>query len=285
MMPAFASLITLTADTAMNRSLYTLLIVAAALLCACSHQEIHDFAPSDTPSGYLAVNLSWENAEDVGLSLTHFNIIVEGSNTTASAEFPTKQAVAQWLKQLPAGEYDVLVTAEMTPAAGYVLSGTTASLSDPASSPEQSWFSVAHVTIRANEITTAAFQLQRLMAFLSVNIRNVPDGVTLGLTADRVAGSVALMEKGADGRWGRPAADSTAVTLRHHTAVATRSVTQATGPWWDSTSPGPTATGSSACSTCRAWSRAITTTSTSPTATCRLTCGATSGISTTGRSA
>ena len=181
------------------------LIMTAAVvsLCACKH-DVHDFEMHNDSQGYLAAHIIWELPDEQGTQLNNIHVDIDGDGGQATADFPTKEEAAAWLKRLQPGEYDVLVTADMTAADGYRLAGGVSSLVDPASSPDQSWFALDRVTIRPDEITTAELTLQRLLASLSVTVRNVPEDVSLAISVDHVAESVALKERDATGRLGLP---------------------------------------------------------------------------------
>ena len=139
---------------------------------------------------------------------------MQGANGVSRARsFSSIEESADWLQQLPAGEYDILVTADMDEPSGYILTATGApsenmlvptsvSLKAPASSPRQSWYAVTHVTIREDEITVAEFKLQRLLPTLTINVTGVPAGTKVAVAVEQVTESVLLTEKDANGRYG-----------------------------------------------------------------------------------
>lgn len=192
--------------------------VGGGLLCACYHDQ-HEFTPNEydgKPVGYVTPQLLWEDPADAAAigSINALSFQVQGANGVSRVRsFSSIEESADWLQQLPAGEYDILVTADMDEPSGYVLvsSGspagnlltpTSVSLRDAASSPRQSWYAVTHVTIREDEITVAEFKLQRLLPTLTINVTGVPAGTTVAIAVEQVAESVLLTEKDANGRYG-----------------------------------------------------------------------------------
>lgn len=192
--------------------------VGGGLLCACYHDQ-HEFTPNEydgKPVGYVTPQLLWEDEADAAAigSINALSFQVQGANGVSRVRsFSSIEESADWLQQLPAGEYDILVTADMDEPSGYVLvsSGspagnlltpTSVSFRDAASSPRQSWYAVTHVTIREDEITVAEFKLQRLLPTLTINVTGVPAGTTVAIAVEQVAESVLLTEKDANGRYG-----------------------------------------------------------------------------------
>jgi hypothetical protein len=190
------------------------------LLCACYHNQ-HEFTPNEyesQPVGYVSPQLLWEDVEDSSAvsSITNLTFAVKGVKGVSRARsFSSIEESADWLQQLPTGEYDILVTADMDEPSGYALTATgspdenlltptSVSLKDAASSPRQAWFAVTHVTIREAEITVAEFQLQRLLPTLTVNVTGVPADTKVAVAVEQVAESVMLTEKDTNGRYGVP---------------------------------------------------------------------------------
>ena len=201
------------------------------LLTACYHDQ-HEEMPSeygDQPVGYLTPQLLWEDQADAGAAIDDIRFTVSGTGgTTVANRFNNTEAAADWLQQLPVGDYDVLVTVDMDEAHGYVLenaatrgttradaavpdgspSGSTAlpdtrvSLAEPSSSPRQSWYAVTHATVKEDEITVAEFHLQRLLSELSVIVHNVPTGAAITASVERVARDVLLTHRDGQGRYG-----------------------------------------------------------------------------------
>ena len=237
-------------------------VTAMLLLTACYHDQ-HEEMPSeygDQPVGYLTAQLVWDDPADANSAIDDIRFTVSGTNgTTVTHNFTDTESAADWLQQLPVGEYDLLVTVDMDEAYGYVLEnaatrGTTradeatvttalpdtrVSLAEPSSSPRQSWYAVTHATVREDEITVAEFHLQRLLSELSVIVRNVPTGAAITASVERVASDVLLTHRDGQGRYGVAdredymtvslgalAADpADAATLRHddHTLMPTAS--------------------------------------------------------------
>ena len=195
------------------------------LLTACYHDK-HEFTPNEfdgKPVGYVAPQLLWEDEADAAAigSINALSFHVQGANGVSQARsFSSIEESADWLQQLPAGEYDILVTADMDDPSGYatasnltrsssLLAPTVVSLKDAASSPQQSWYAVTHITIREDEITVAEFKLQRLLPTLTVNVTGVPAGTKVAVAVERVAESVLLTEQDANGRYGVPMSKQT----------------------------------------------------------------------------
>ena len=188
--------------------------MAALLLTGC----FHEFHEKMDGTNTVAVALQWEQAEDAAIPIHNITYSAGGFTWNfASAE----EAASQPL-QLPDGEYDILVTANMTEADGYILSGMPAtkadgslpevkvSLKDPASSPAQAWFGVSHASVSEGDIAVAEPELQRLLSTLTVNIANIPAGTTMTLTLSNVAKEVILTAKDNTGRYGVPSGETVA---------------------------------------------------------------------------
>ena len=200
-------------------------VTAMLLLTACYHDQ-HEEMPSeygDQPVGYLTAQLVWDDPADANSAIDDIRFTVSGTNgTTVAHNFTDTESAADWLQQLPVGDYDVLVTVDMDEAHGYVLEnaatrGTTradeatvttalpdtrVSLAEPSSSPAQAWYAVTHATVKEDEITVAEFKLQRLLSELSVIVSNVPTGAAITASVERVASDVLLTHRDGQGRYG-----------------------------------------------------------------------------------
>lgn len=210
----------------MFKKIFPLMAAAAMmLLSACYHGQ-HELQPNQydgKPVGYLTPLLLWEDEADAESPIDDVRFIVSGTGgTTVASQFNNTGAAADWLQQLPVGDYDVLVTVDMDEDHGYVLEnagtrGTTradeatvttalpdtrVSLADPSSSPRQSWYAVPHATVRENEITVAEFHLQRLLSEISVIVHGVPTGTAITASVERVAHDVLLTQRDGQGRYG-----------------------------------------------------------------------------------
>ena len=197
---------------------------ALLLFTACYHDQ-HEETPSeygDQPVGYLTTQLIWDDQSDAGWPIDDIRFTVSGTNgTTVTHNFTDAEAAAQWLQQLPVGDYDLLVTVDMDEANGYILenAGTRAttradeefhtalpdtrvSLSEPSASPRQAWYAVTHATVKPAEMTVAEFHLQRLLSELSVIVHNVPTGAAITASVERVASDVLLTHRDGQGRYG-----------------------------------------------------------------------------------
>lgn len=210
----------------MKKKAFIFLAVAAMMLltaCCDDKQELQPNQYGGKPVGYLTPLLLWEDEADAGMPIDDIRFTVSGTGgTTVTQRFDNTGTAADWLQQLPVGDYDVLVTVDMDEAHGYVLEnaatrGTTradeatvttalpdtrVSLADPSSSPRQSWYAVTHATVREDEITVAEFRLQRLLSELSVIVSNVPTGAAITASVERVASDVLLTHRDGQGRYG-----------------------------------------------------------------------------------
>lgn len=212
----------------MTKKIFPFLAAAAMLLLTACYHDQHEEMPSeygDQPVGYLTPLLLWDDPADAGTTTTIDDIrfTVSGTGgTTVANRFNNTEAAADWLQQLPVGNYDVLVTADMDEAHGYVLEnaatrGTTradeatvttalpdtrVSLAEPSSSPAQAWYAVTHATVKADEVTVAEFHLQRLLSEISVIVSNVPTGAAITASVERVAHDVLLTHRDGQGRYG-----------------------------------------------------------------------------------
>ena len=209
------------------KKIFPLWAVAAMLLLTACYHDQHELQPNQydgKPVGYLTPLLLWDDPADAGTTTTIDDIrfTVSGTGgTTVANRFNNTEAAADWLQQLPVGDYDVLVTVDMDEAHGYVLENaatrattradeafhtalpdTRVSLAEPSSSPAQAWYAVTHATVREDEITVAEFRLQRLLSELSVIVRNVPTGAAITASVERVARDVLLTHRDGQGRYG-----------------------------------------------------------------------------------
>lgn len=207
------------------KKIFPLLALTAMLLLTACYHDLHDDAPDgydSQPVGYLTPQLIWDDADDAHSPIDDIRFIVSGTNgATVTHGFTDAEAAAQWLQQLPVGDYDLLVTVDMDEAHGYILENagtrgvtrageelqtalpdTRVSLRDPSSSPAQAWFAVTHATVKPAEITVAGFHLQRLLSEISVIIRNVPAGTAISASVERVAHDVLLTRRDGQDRYG-----------------------------------------------------------------------------------
>ena len=252
----------------MTKKISPLMALAAMLLLSACYHDQHEETPSeygDQPVGYLTPLLLWEEQTDTAGNATTIDDIrftVSGTNgTTVAHNFTDTESAADWLQQLPVGDYDLLVTVDMDEAHGYLLQNvgtdtrsmtradeatvttalpdTRVSLAEPSSSPRQSWYAVTHATVKADEITVAEFHLQRLLSEISVIVSNVPTGAAITASVERVARDVLLTHRDGQGRYGvadredfltvslgaLSADPADAATLRHddHTLMPTAS--------------------------------------------------------------
>ena len=246
------------------KKIFPLWAVAAMLLLTACYHDQHEFQPNEydgKPVGYLTPLLLWEDQSDAGAAIDDIRFTVSGTGgTTVAHNFTDTESAAEWLQQLPVGEYFLLVTVDMDEAHGYLLQNvvtdtrsmtradeafhtalpdTRVSLAEPSSSPAQAWYAVTHATVKEDEITVAEFHLQRLLSELSVIVSNVPTGAAITASVERVASDVLLTHRDGQGRYGvadredfltvslgaLSADPADAATLRHddHTLMPTAS--------------------------------------------------------------
>ena len=208
------------------KKIFPLWAVAAMLLLTACYHDQHEEMPSeygDQPVGYLTAQLVWDDPADANSAIDDIRFTVSGTNgTTVTHNFTDTESAADWLQQLPVGEYDLLVTVDMDEAHGYILENagtrgvtradeatvttalpdTRVSLSEPSSSPRQAWYAVTHATVKEDEITVAEFRLQRLLSEISVIVSNVPTGAAITASVERVASDVLLTHRDGQGRYG-----------------------------------------------------------------------------------
>lgn len=192
---------------------YLYILAAVLLSTGC----FHDFHEKMDGHGQLAVSLQWALSEDAGTSVHNLAYAIAGTGTSFTQFFAGPAQASSELLLLPAGEYDILVTVNMTGADGYAVEGLPvtkagaglsdipASLQDPASSPEQAWYAFTHVDVQEGGVTVAPLQLKRLLATLDVDIDNIPAGTKMDMDIASVAQSVNLVS-------GAPSTDSKVVS-------------------------------------------------------------------------
>lgn len=207
------------------KKIFPLWAVAAMLLLTACYHDQHEETPSeygDQPVGYLTPQLIWDDQGDANSAIDDIRFTVSGTGgTTVAHNFTDTESAAEWLQQLPVGDYDLLVTVDMDEANGYILENadtrsmtradeelhtalpdTRVSLAEPSSSPAQSWYAVTHAMVKADEITVAEFHLQRLLSELTVIVHNVPTGAAITASVERVARDVLLTHRDGQGRYG-----------------------------------------------------------------------------------
>ena len=208
---------------------YILILAAAALtLGACTHKTHFEVdMPQDEDSGkypapegqgFLGNDLSWEDVADAKSDITSLKFTVTGTNGVKEVhEFGSPTEASGWMVPLPAGEYDVLVAANMDAANGFVLGETVptkaghtlpatyASLTDASSNPSrQAWNGIAHVTVEKDKMATVHLDLDRLLSLFTLTIKNVPEGTSIDVTMRGAASYVTLTDELTAGHWGLP---------------------------------------------------------------------------------
>ena len=192
-----------------NTNILSLLVaaIALALLGSCRHGEHALCNPEyDTDhAGYLSAELMWDEYDDILSPIDDVRLtIADGGNVLKNKQFTTPLAVAEYVQQLPSGNYDALAAVNMSEARGYLLTTdntkntvnnlpvTCVSLKDPLAKHTQSWFAVANATVSDGSLTVAQLSLKRLLASLSVTIKGAPDGTTADIAILHTAQSVNL---------------------------------------------------------------------------------------------
>ena len=229
-----------------KRGFLSLAITAAALLLAGCFHNVHEFIPSEwgggVKVGYLAASFTWEFEEDNNTVINDLIVAAKGSKALRAERYKDQHASSKDLMQLPAGEYDVLVTLNMEQEDGFIITGIPAtnaaisdfeagdicvSLKDPASSPNQAWYGVSHVTVTDESVTVTETVMQRLLSIISINLDNVPAGTGVVISISNVAKSLILNARDVNGRYGKPAdgaADSITIGVFNPTADGTLGV-------------------------------------------------------------
>lgn len=216
------------------------MIAASLTLSACRHKNHFEVdLPRDeqsqkypgSPIGYLGNDLSWEDIADVKSSITHLKYFVTGAGVKEEREFASPQEASEWMLPLPAGEYDVLVAANMNKANGFSLSETAPTravalslptvysyLDNPSFNPKQAWSGIAHVSVAADAMTTVHLDLDRLLALFTLKVKNLPEGNTIDVSIRNAADYVTLTALRAGGRYGLPSDKISAdISLGHLT--------------------------------------------------------------------
>lgn len=214
--------------------------VITLFIAGCFH-NVHEFRASewgdDVEVGYIVTSLLWGQNDDKGTDVDDITIGTVGSGVSFSKHYDDVEEVSKELVQLPTGEYDMLVTVNMSDAEGFVLTGmpatkgtastlllgdVAASLKDPASSPAQAWYGLSHVMVTGETITVIEPVLQRLLSVLTLNLDNVPAGTSVTISVNNVSKKVILTAKDANGRYGLPVGgDADSITLGTFTAATT----------------------------------------------------------------
>ena len=185
-----------------------LTITAAMLLLSGCFHEMHEMQPSEygenTPVGYLATALQWAQESDAETPVHNLTFALTGAGASFSRSFANEEEASLWLQQLPVGSYELLVTANMSEADGFVLSGLPATKADPASEDIlvtlkdgiddilQAWYSKISVTISEDDLTIAEAELKGLLSNLSVVLTNVPSGTDVAISVGGMARCVDL---------------------------------------------------------------------------------------------
>lgn len=226
------------------KRIHLILTAAATLsLLACSHETHFEIDmpqdeqtqkyPSSTGYGFLGNDLAWEDIADIKSDISHLKYTVTGANGVLEThEFNTPSEASEWIIPLPAGEYDVLVAANMNAANGFelgetvptkvshTLPATYTKLTNASSNPRQAWNGITHVTVEQNKMATAHLDLDRLLALFTLKLTHVPEGTVIDVSMRNAAYYVTLTKERSSGHWGDPCAEiSDDITLGRLTAA------------------------------------------------------------------
>ena len=188
-------------------------LAATVLFIGCNPDEqnlINDY-PTHDSMGFFSSDLQWENSEDQGTPITGISFVFAGSNSLFSRSYASDEEFSKSFQQLPEGDYDVIAMINMTEAEGFSVSdvqvgkSVKVSLKDSTKLSAQAWYGVSKVSIKRDEVSIAAFKLQRLLPTLTVNINGLPADSKVAVSFDGMARNVNL---NATGKYGMPSADS-----------------------------------------------------------------------------
>lgn len=188
-------------------------LAATVLFIGCNPDEqnlINDY-PTHDSMGFFSSDLQWENSEDQGTPITGISFVFAGSNSLFSRSYVSDEEFSKSFQQLPEGDYDVIAMINMTEAEGFSVSdvqvgkSVKVSLKDSTKLSAQAWYGVSKVSIKRDEVSIAAFKLQRLLPTLTVNINGLPADSKVAVSFDGMARNVNL---NATGKYGMPSADS-----------------------------------------------------------------------------
>lgn len=195
-------------------------LAATLLLAGCFH-EFHELDPSDN-TGYAVPVLQWENAIDAGTDIHDLAVVLNGPGVSYTKRYANPGEFAGEPLVLPAGEYNILVLANVSEADGYQVSGLPAtkagtlgpiSVSLTGKPRNQAWFCPSAFTIEQNAVNIAEASLQRLLTTLTLEFTNVPAGSVLNITLTGVASSIILNKKDAGGHYGVPGTEGSSYVL------------------------------------------------------------------------
>ena len=198
-----------------RKILYIAIVAIASTLClsGCYH-GVHEFGPSEYAGknsvGYMTTSLQWADTADAGTRIQNFYLVFSGSGNSFSRLYPSDEAASKQFQQLPTGDYDLLVTINMTPAEGYDFWGIptpqtkagsglgdiSVSLEDSTHTPKQSWYGIGNVSIKENSIDNVDIKLQRLLPVLKLYMTNMPAGASVSFTFNDLAKEIKLTSSG-----------------------------------------------------------------------------------------
>ena len=98
-------------------------IVAMLAMAGC-YKDNHEFQDG---YGALSLGLQWDNPKDAGTVPHVLTVSIQGDGASFTKRFANPEQLASEPIMLPAGEYDILVTADMAEADGFVVEGLPAS--------------------------------------------------------------------------------------------------------------------------------------------------------------
>ncbi len=201
------------------------------LLASCEN-SVHD----DAVEGGLSVSLSWADQADQGVAVNDIKLWIFNADDGSLVEekrYASAQEMASQRFQLPAGNYQILTAANLI--APFSIDGQTGAvanwsniqigLTEPYGIKANAYFGVANVRID-NSFASYVVQVpvKSVLAELSVNIENVPDGTEMKGKALDCAQCLLPTQKNSDGDYGLPGSGS--VEVDFPTVLATDATLQ-----------------------------------------------------------
>ena len=216
--------------TAMRKIKYTLIALAAMSLFSGCFQEFHEAGEG---TGVIIPSLKWELPDDAGTPIHHLLVVVNGPAASFSKVYTSPEALAANPLVVPDGEYDLLFAANMSEDDGFLLEGVPATkadktssfehilawLKDPSSSPDQGYFAGGHASVSGGRMVVVQPELQRLLATVTLNVKNVPSDAIVEARATGPAAKLDLSALLDDGRYGVPGSATQSVTIGNNATV------------------------------------------------------------------
>ena len=194
------------------------LLCVPFLLASCEN-SVHD----DAVEGGLSVSLSWADQADQGTAVNDIKLWIFNADDGSLVEekrYASAQEMASQRFQLPTGNYQILAAANLI--APFSIDGQTSAvtnwnniqigLTDSYGVKANAYFGVTNVRIGNNSASyVVQVPIKSVLAELSVNIENVPDGTEMKGKALDCAQCLLPTLKNGDGDYGLPGRDSVEV--------------------------------------------------------------------------